>query len=70
MLDFIKQVGWYLPVYWAGTDLLGCVIRVEGQSMQPTLNDEARVFNDYILVEKVSYKWLHRYQRGDIAVLW
>ncbi len=26
--------------------------------------------SDWIVVEKISYKWNHKYQRGDVVVLW
>ncbi len=43
--------------------------QVQGLSMQPTLNgDPAR--SDWVLVEKVSCKWLHHYERGAVVVLW
>lgn len=66
---FLKQVAWTIPVAIAFTDCVACVIRVDGQSMQPTLNPEPGQ-KDWVLVEKVSYKLLRRYQRGDVAVFW
>jgi signal peptidase I len=36
--------------------------------MQPTFNPEGN--SEWVLVEKLSYKWLHKYTRGDVAVLW
>ena len=37
--------------------------------MSPTFNPEWSSVSDWVLVEKLSYKWLYEYQRGDVAVL-
>jgi len=66
---FLKQVAWSLPVAIAFTDCIACVIRVDGQSMQPTLNPDPDS-RDWVLVEKVTYKLFHRYKRGEVAVFW
>mmetsp|Transcript_6454 Transcript_6454/g.14333 ORF Transcript_6454/g.14333 Transcript_6454/m.14333 type:complete len:174 (+) Transcript_6454:183-704(+) len=70
MLSLAKQVAWSLPVAIAIRDLVGNVVQVEGPSMQPTLNPDLDKSSDWVLVEKVSYKWFHDYRRGDVAVLW
>ena len=46
------------------------VIRVDGASMQPTLNPRGAEGRDWVLVEKWSVKLLHRPRRGDVVVLW
>ncbi len=38
--------------------------------MQPTFNPPGSSSSDWVLVEKFSIKLLHRYKRGDVAVLW
>jgi signal peptidase I len=75
LLNYAKAVAWSLPIGLAFTDLCASVVQVEGPSMQPTLNPQirargARGQQDWILIEKLSYKVLHRYNRGDVAVLW
>lgn len=70
LLSTLKASAWWVPIAIAGTDLVATVIRVEGESMQPTLNPEGATLSDWVLVEKISYKWLHRYTRGDVAILW
>ncbi len=62
------RVALWLPTGIAITDTLGCILRVEGDSMWPTLHGTG--WSDLVLVEKVSYKWFHKYQRGDVAVFW
>ncbi|GLC43380.1 hypothetical protein PLESTF_000427300 [Pleodorina starrii] len=69
MGGFLRQLVWWLPAGIALTDTVVSVLLVEGQSMWPTLNEDP-YFGDLVLVEKISYKWLHKYQRGDVAVLW
>ncbi|KAG2495595.1 hypothetical protein HYH03_006195 [Edaphochlamys debaryana] len=69
MRGFFRQLVWWLPAGIAITDTVVSVLVVEGQSMYPTLNGDPN-FSDLVLVEKVSYKWLHNYHRGDVAVLW
>mmetsp|Transcript_12428 Transcript_12428/g.22237 ORF Transcript_12428/g.22237 Transcript_12428/m.22237 type:complete len:166 (-) Transcript_12428:74-571(-) len=69
MSTFLKNFAWCLPAAIAFTDLVGCILQVEGNSMQPTLNADPD-YRDWVLVEKISYKWLHRYSRGDVAVMW
>lgn len=44
-------------------------MQVQGQSMQPTLNNDPEQ-SDWVLVEKISAKWLKKYQRGSVVVLW
>jgi signal peptidase I len=46
------------------------VIRVDGASMQPTLNPRGAGERDWVLVEKWSVKVMHRHERGDVVVLW
>lgn len=70
MLGLVRQVVWTVPVGIAFTDLIATVARVDGPSMQPTFNPDMGKGSDWVLVEKVSYKLLHRYDRGDVAVLW
>ncbi|PNW88383.1 hypothetical protein CHLRE_01g027100v5 [Chlamydomonas reinhardtii] len=68
---WLRQVIWWLPAGIAITDTVVSVLPVEGSSMAPTLNpDGDEQWPDMVLVEKVSYKWLHKYQRGDVAVFW
>ncbi|EFJ43524.1 hypothetical protein VOLCADRAFT_119055 [Volvox carteri f. nagariensis] len=69
MGGFLRQLVWWLPAGIALTDTVVSVLLVEGQSMWPTLNEDP-YFSDLVIVEKISYKWLHKYQRGDVAVLW
>lgn len=47
-----KRVAWWLPVTIAFTDLVASVLRVEGDSMLPTLNADP-LFSDWVIVEKV-----------------
>lgn len=70
LLAFAKSLAWSIPVAVAFTDCIASVIRVDGTSMQPTLNPEGSASPDWVLVEKATYKWLHRYNRGDVAVFW
>jgi signal peptidase I len=76
-LEFAKQVAWSMPVAVAFTDLVANVVRVEGPSMSPTFNPGASTSGrgsgdscDWVVVEKVSYRLLHSYHRGDVATLW
>lgn len=64
-----KQLAFLLPVTITFNDLVGSVLRIDGSSMQPTLNADPYV-SDWCFVEKVSYKWLRKYERGDVAVFW
>lgn len=66
---FAKRVAWLMPVCIMCNDRLATIVRVDGASMQPTLNPGA-TGSEWVLVEKLSYKWLHKYSRGDVAVLW
>ncbi|PNH10360.1 Mitochondrial inner membrane protease subunit 2 [Tetrabaena socialis] len=70
MGGFFRQLVWWLPAGIALTDTVLSVLVVEGQSMWPTLNGEGRFWRDVVVVEKLTYKWQHKYQRGDVAVLW
>lgn len=65
-----RQVLWSVPVAVAFTDLVGSVIKVEGVSMQPTFNPAGSRASDWVLVEKLTIKLLHRFTRGDVVVLW
>ncbi|GFR39876.1 hypothetical protein Agub_g378, partial [Astrephomene gubernaculifera] len=69
MRGFLRQLVWWLPAGIALNDTVCSVLVVEGQSMSPTLCGDSGSA-DIVIVEKVSYKWLHKYQRGDVAVLW
>lgn len=70
MLAFLKRGAAALPVGIAFTDLVASVTRVDGPSMQPTLNPAGQQACDWVLVEKISSKLFHKYYRGDIVVLW
>ena len=71
LVDLAKQLAWTLPVGLAFTDLVASIVKVEGPSMQPTFNPNlGSKPDDWVLVEKVSYKLRHIYNRGDVAVLW
>lgn len=67
---------WIWRFYLSGTgclfvtDYFGSIIRVDGVSMQPTLNPEGSPSHDWVLVEKFSVKLFHQYHRGDVVVLW
>ncbi|KAF5833879.1 mitochondrial inner membrane signal peptidase [Dunaliella salina] len=68
MWSLLKRVAWSVPVAIAVTDRIATVVRVDGASMSPTFNPLGG--SEWVLVEKLSYKWLHQYSRGDVAVLW
>lgn len=79
LLDTAKQVVWTLPIGIAFTDLVASVVQVQGPSMQPTINPDldtsqastsGRSSYEWLLVEKISYKLLHTYHRGDVVTLW
>lgn len=46
------------------------VRRVDGASMQPCLNPAGSTAADWVLVEKLSIKFLRKYTRGEVVVLW
>ena len=69
MLTYVKQLVWTVPIAIAANDLIASVMRVDGPSMQPTLNPDLSQPSDWVLVEKISYKWHHKYERGELAVL-
>ncbi|KAL6751533.1 mitochondrial inner membrane signal peptidase [Haematococcus lacustris] len=69
-MRWLLHVAWCVPVAAAFTDACASVVRVDGTSMQPTLNTDIASGCEWVLVEKVSYKWLRRYSRGDVAVFW
>lgn len=71
-LPYVRCFLWSVPVAIATTDLLASVIRIDGQSMAPTLNPDAASTSspDYVFVEKVSIKWFHQLHRGAVVVLW
>ena len=66
----VRPVVWAVPVAVTVTDLLGSVIKVEGVSMQPTFNPPGATGSDWVLVEKLTIKALHRHTRGEVVVLW
>jgi signal peptidase I len=71
--DALKRFAWGLTVGLACTDSVATLVRVDGWSMQPTLNPgggSSDQGSEWVLVEKLSYKWRHKYSRGDVAVLW
>ncbi|ETV99695.1 signal peptidase I [Aphanomyces invadans] len=61
-------LGW-LPVGVAFNSLVLSWGRVEGKSMQPTLNREDAASGDVVLLDKFSVQILHRLVRGDVVVL-
>lgn len=67
---FIRQFLWTLPAGVAVHDMLGSVVRVDGLSMQPTLNAKGTSTPEWVLVEKFTVKWRHIYRRGDVYVFW
>lgn len=70
MWEFVKRVLWSTPLVLAFTDCVASVTQVNGLSMQPTFNPDSSDSRDWVLVEKLSYKWWHNYQRGDVAIFW
>ena len=71
LVDALKRFAWGASVGLACTDSVATVVRVDGTSMQPTLNPGVgHQAPEWVLVEKLSYKWRHKYSRGDVAVLW
>lgn len=53
MLGSLKNLIWAVPIGVACTDVLGSVIRIEGTSMQPSLNPSGSMFQDWVFVDKV-----------------
>jgi hypothetical protein len=70
MRQFARQFLFSLPVGIAFTDLVASVVRVDGASMQPTLNPDGSGSCDWVLVDKFSVKIMHKYRRGDVVILW
>jgi signal peptidase I len=70
MRQFVRQFLFSLPVGIAFTDLVASVVRVDGASMQPTLNPEGSDSSDWVLVDKFSVKVMHKHRRGDVVILW
>ncbi|KAI8469445.1 MAG: mitochondrial inner membrane signal peptidase [Monoraphidium minutum] len=74
---FGRRLLWSVPFAVTFTDVVASVIRVDGASMQPTLNPRAPRAaaaapgaRDWVLVEKWSIKLMHTPQRGDVVVMW
>lgn len=53
MMGSLKNLIWAVPIGVACTDVLGSVIRIEGTSMQPSLNPSGSMFQDWVFVDKV-----------------
>lgn len=70
MKGFLRQFLWTLPLGVAVHDVIGSVIRIDGRSMQPTLNAPGADMPEWVLVEKVSVKLKHEYERGGVYVFW
>lgn len=70
MSGFLRQFVLSLPIGIAFTDLIASVVRVDGASMQPTLNPVGSTSSDYVLVEKFTIKVMQKYRRGDVVILW
>jgi signal peptidase I len=68
---FLKTTAWAIPMAAAISDALVSVVKIEGSSMQPTLNGRggSAAVCDWVLVEKTC-KWRHEVHRGAVIVLW
>lgn len=64
-----KQFLWFVPAGITFSDLVASVIRIDGLSMQPTLNPADSPWSDWVLVQKFSIKLLRQYSRGDVVIL-
>jgi len=65
----VKHAAWVVPALVTFSDLAASVLQVKGESMQPTLNGDPDIC-DWVLVEKLTCKWLYQYERGSVVVLW
>jgi signal peptidase I len=70
MPSAVRQFLWAIPAAITFTDVIASVIKVEGASMQPTLNPPSSSVSDWVLVEKLTIKVWRRYTRGEVVVLW
>jgi mitochondrial inner membrane protease subunit 2 len=66
---YVKQMLWSLAAGVTFNDLIGSVIRIDGLSMQPTLNPSGSTWSDWVLVDKISIKLLRQYSRGEVVIL-
>lgn len=62
---FLRNTLIGIPIGIAFCDTVGCVARVEGTSMQPTLNPDLR-YPDYVFLNRWTIRNLD-IQRGDIV---
>ncbi|KAJ1475910.1 peptidase S24/S26A/S26B/S26C [Baffinella frigidus] len=80
VLQAAKHCLFALPVVLVANDCVVSVAKVEGRSMQPTLNPDeqgprdrsARAsppIRDRVLIDKFSYSCLREYKRGDVCLL-
>lgn len=66
----LRRLLWSVPITITFTDVVASIIRVDGASMQPTLNPKGAEGRDWVLVEKWSVKLRHIHHHGDVVVLW
>jgi len=70
MPSAVRRFLWAIPAAVTFTDVIASVIKVEGASMQPTLNPPSSSVSDWVLVEKLTIKVWRQYTRGEVVVLW
>lgn len=63
-----KKIASVIPILLTIDDMLVSSCEVRGTSMKPTLNPGTSLFNDRVLVDKLSIK-LHQYRCGDVVVV-
>lgn len=66
--SFLSGVVIGLPIYITVNDYVFCVARVEGTSMQPTLNPKFRKQSDVVILDRLITNY-DNIKRGDIVAL-
>jgi len=66
---FVTGLVLSVPIYITVSDHLFCIARVEGTSMQPTLNPKTQKTSDIVFLDRFHARNYSNIQRGDIIAL-
>eukprot|EP00245_Coleochaete_scutata_P007671 TRINITY_DN2321_c0_g1_i3.p1 TRINITY_DN2321_c0_g1~~TRINITY_DN2321_c0_g1_i3.p1 ORF type:complete len:168 (+),score=15.32 TRINITY_DN2321_c0_g1_i3:98-601(+) len=64
----IKRSAGLVPVVILFNDGVASMSKVEGRSMQPTLNPQGYAMEDFVLLDKLTMRYMD-YSRGDVVIL-
>lgn len=70
MTRFWRNLLFSVPVGITFVDVVGSIVKVQGASMQPTLNPEGSSVCDWVFVEKFTVKVLGQFTKGDVVLFW